>query len=361
MKDLNILISTYPVLFIFLSFITGLLLMPYVIKIAKEKNLIVKPNKRTSHKGKIPNIGGINIFSSFIIPFLIFSTSNFLFINTVIVGMYFILLVGFFDDLVELNSYKKLIGEIIAGIILIILADVRITHLHGFLGINELPILLSYFLSFFVFLLIVNSFNLIDGVDGLASGLGVISFTFFAIYFNLTEEYLYASIAYGMIGTLLIFFIYNVFGGKLKIFMGDSGALVIGYTLYFLVTTFCELNAYQNIIDDKYQLMAAPAVAIAVLSLPLFDTLRVVITRLKKGLSPFQADKNHMHHLLLSIGLKHREVSFLLIIVNISFIILGLLIANWKIEYSFIPLILYAYILIFVMWRVVDKHNLKNK
>src|SRR5690554_6578642 len=121
MKDLNILISTYPVLFIFLSFITGLLLMPYVIKIAKEKNLIVKPNKRTSHKGKIPNIGGINIFSSFIIPFLIFSTSNFLFINTVIVGMYFILLVGFFDDLVELNSYKKLIGEIIAGIILIIL------------------------------------------------------------------------------------------------------------------------------------------------------------------------------------------------------------------------------------------------
>jgi UDP-N-acetylmuramyl pentapeptide phosphotransferase/UDP-N-acetylglucosamine-1-phosphate transferase len=275
--------------------------------------------------------------------------------------MYFILLVGFFDDLVELSARKKLLGEIIAGFIIIVIANVRITHLHGLLGIDELPIVVSYLLSFFVYLLIVNSLNLIDGVDGLASGLGIIYSAFFALYFQLIGENLLSIIAYCMVGTLLIFFIYNVFGEKSKIFMGDSGSLVIGYTLYLLVTHFCEINATEALRIGVFGFKSAPIVAICVLALPLFDTLRVVITRIKKGTSPFAADKNHMHHLLLSTGLKHKEVTFILIFINITFIILGFIVANWKMELALIPIIIYAYILIYTMWRVGDKHNSKLK
>ena len=200
MVNINLTLSTYPFLFAFFSFTLGSLLMPYIIKMAKQKELIVKPNKRTSHEGRIPNIGGINIFSSFIIPYLIFTVNDLSFHDrSFIAGMYFILLVGFFDDLVELSARKKLLGEIIAGFIIIVIANVRITHLHGLLGIDELPMVVSYLLSFFVYLLIVNSLNLIDGVDGLASGLGIIYSAFFALYFQLIGENLLSIIAYCMV------------------------------------------------------------------------------------------------------------------------------------------------------------------
>ena len=359
--DIKVLLFSYPFLFIFCSFVIGSLLMPYIIKLAIAKQLIVKPNKRTSHVGGIPNIGGINIFSSFIIPYLILTAYNWEFQDrSFIAGMYFILLVGFFDDLVELSAKKKLMGEIIAGFVLIVIADIRITNLHNFLGIGEINDFLSYPLSFFIYLLIVNALNLIDGVDGLASGLGILYCTFFAVYFELIGIPSLSIIGYGMIGALMIFFIYNVFGNKNKIFMGDSGSLVLGYTLYMFVVKFCEINAYNSEHLEQFGFTTAPIICICVLALPLFDTIRVMITRIKKGHSPFVADRNHMHHLLLSTGLKHKQVTFILLIFNVSFIILGLLICNLRIELFLLIVILYACTLIYTMWKFVDKYK-KNQ
>ena len=336
--------------------------MPYIIRMAKKKELIVKPNRRTSHNGRIPNIGGINIFSSFIISYLIFSTEEINFqYRIILAGMYFVLLIGFFDDMIEIAPLKKLWGELFAGLLLIVIADVRLTHLHGFLGLGEISDWISYPLSFFVYLLVINGLNLVDGVDGLASGLGILICAFFGIYFQLINEISLSMMSYALIGALLIFFIYNVFGGKSKIFMGDSGSLVLGYIVYLFIVRFCEINAYNtNEINPEYIMKSAPIVAICVLAIPLIDTLRVMITRMKKGMSPFTADKNHVHHLLLSIGLKHKEVTFILLFVNLLFIGLGLLLRNFNIELGILIAIALAAFLTILLWRIVDKYRIAD-
>ncbi len=361
---INPIVTSYPFLLGLVSFAIGRFFMPYVIQMAQKKELVVKPNKRTSHEGRIPNIGGINIFSSFILSYLIFSTETIDFqYRVVLAGMFFVLLVGFFDDMIELSALRKLWGELIAGFILIVIADVRLTNLHGFAGIWEISGWISYPLSFFVYLLVINGLNLIDGVDGLASGLGIVICLFFGIYFDLINETSLSMMSFTLVGALLIFFFYNVFGGKLKIFMGDSGALVLGYIVYLLVVRFCEINTYNagiTTINPAFIMRSAPVVAICVLSIPLIDTLRVMVTRVKKGLSPFTADRNHVHHLLLKAGLKHREVTFVLILVNLFFIGVGLLLRNIQIELALLIVIICAFTFTFSLWRIVEHQERKR-
>jgi UDP-N-acetylmuramyl pentapeptide phosphotransferase/UDP-N-acetylglucosamine-1-phosphate transferase len=270
-----------------------------------------------------------------------------------IVGVFIILIIGFVDDLIDIKPSWKLLGELVAAFFLIVVSDVRLSHLHGFLGINEISIGWSYLLSFFVFVVIINALNLIDGVDGLASGLGILYCLFFAIYFELTANVNLAISGFAMSGSLFVFLLYNVFGGKRKIFMGDSGSLLLGYMITLYVFEFCEMNAYKSI-PEQFQMSAAPAVAICVLSIPLFDTLRVMLTRIKKGVSPFHPDKNHIHHLLLKTGLKHRQVTFVLLIVSICFIALGIIGRQWKIGILVIIAFSIASILTYILWRSVD-------
>jgi UDP-N-acetylmuramyl pentapeptide phosphotransferase/UDP-N-acetylglucosamine-1-phosphate transferase len=361
---LSPLITSFPFLIGVFSFLIGKLTMPYVLQMAKKKELIVKPNQRTSHEGGIPNIGGINIFTSFFISYMLFSAGYHLFFyqKVVFAGMFFMLLVGFYDDIIELEPRKKLIGELIAGFLLIIVADIRITNFQGFFGINTISDWISYPLSFFVYLLIINALNLIDGVDGLASGIGVIICTFFGVYFQLIGETSLSMMSYALIGALLIFFFYNVFGNQSKIFMGDSGALVLGYMVYMFVAYFCRINAEEaSLINPVFVMKSAPVVAICVLAVPLIDTVRVMITRIKQGRSPFEADRNHVHHLLLSTGLRHREVTLVLLIVNLLFIMLGLSVRNLRIEIAALIVIAVACFFIFVLWRVAGRAKQKMK
>lgn len=334
--------------------------MPFIINIAKRRNYVVKPNKRTSHEGVIPNIGGVNIFISFLLTVLFFSYGEFKQIQFILLGVFIMLIVGFVDDLKDIKVTWKLLGELLSGFLLIVVADVRLSHLHGFMGINELSLIISYLLSFFVFIVIINALNLIDGIDGLASGLGILYSMFFGIYFSLTENAYLAISAYAIGGSLSIFFIYNVFGGKSKIFMGDSGSLLLGYLVTLFVFKFCEMNAYQSI-PLYFKMSAAPAVAVCVLSVPLFDTMRVMLTRLKKGVSPFQPDRNHIHHLLLKTGLKHGQVTILLLMVSIAFIVLGVFCRNWSIGMLTLTVLLIASTLTYILWRLVDNKNLLTK
>ena len=359
LRGLVELFSSYPFLLGLVSFLVGYFFMPYVIQMAKKKELIVKPNKRTSHSGGIPNIGGINIFSSFIISYLLFSTEKIDFQSRVIIaGMYFVLLIGFFDDAIELPPLKKLLGELFAGVLIIVIAGVRLTHFHGFLGIGEISDWVSYPLSFFIYLLVINSLNLIDGVDGLASGLGILICAFFGIYFQLINAISLSMMSYSLIGALLIFFIYNVFGNNSKIFMGDSGSLVLGYVVYLFIVRFCEFNVHRiEEMNPEYVMRSAPVVAICVLAIPLIDTLRVMITRMKKGKSPFTADRNHVHHLLLNAGLKHKEVTLVLLLVNLVFIGLGILLRNFNIEFGILIAVALAAFLTVLLWRIVDKRQ----
>ena len=351
---INNFFHNFPVFTILVSFIIGLLFMPLVINIARSRNFVVKPNKRTSHDGDIPNIGGVNIFVSFLLTVFLFSFGIISQMQYTIIGIFIILIIGFVDDLIEVRPFMKLFGELTSAFFLIIVSDIRLTNLHGFLGINELSLFSSYFLSIFVFIVVINSLNLIDGVDGLASGLGILYSMFFAVYFSFTGNTYLAISAYAMVGSLIVFFIYNVFGSKSKIFMGDSGSLLLGYMITLYVFEFCEMNAVHQI-SDSFFMPAAPAVVICVLSVPLFDTLRVMLTRIKKGVSPFHPDRNHIHHLLLKTGLKHRQVTFVLLAVSLFFVCLGLIGRNWSNGLLVLIAFSIASALTYILWQVVDK------
>ncbi|MBP1664178.1 MAG: hypothetical protein H6Q19_1318 [Bacteroidetes bacterium] len=348
---------THPYLVSIISFTIGYFFMPVVIEVARKYNFVVSPNKRTSHKGDVPNIGGINIFVSFLFTVFLFSYNVFSEIQFSILGLFIILIVGFIDDLIDIKASWKVIGELIAAFFLIILADLRISNFHGFLGIYELPLFFSYAISFFVFIVIVNSLNLIDGVDGLASGLGILYSLFFAVYFLFTGHLDLSVTSFAMLGSLVVFFYYNVFSNKRKIFMGDSGSLLLGYMINLFVFSFLEMNAKHDI-PPQFLIKAAPAVAISLLIVPLFDTVRVMITRMKKGYSPFRADKNHVHHLLLSLGLKHRDVSLILMGITVGFIIVGLIFRN--IPNGVLVAIDFVFCLILTkyLWILVDRKNI---
>ena len=336
------------------SFLLGWLGMPLVIRIAKAKGFVVRPNKRMSHTGEVPNIGGLNICFSFILSYLLFEFNQLDQNQFFLIGLFAIMAVGFIDDVLVLTPLAKLIGETLAGIALIGFADLRITHLHGLFGIGEIGIVPSYLISFFILIAIINAVNLIDGIDGLASGLGILYCLFFATYFGLAGDTSWSILGICMIGALAVFFIYNVFGRRGKIFMGDSGSLLLGYLLTAFVFHLCEVNAYGEV-PAWLHMQAAPAVSICVLTIPIYDTIRVSITRLKKHRSPFQPDKNHIHHLLLSTGLNHLQTTCVLLSVSVLFIGLAILGCNWNMWVLLIVDFSLATILTLLLWRVINK------
>lgn len=337
-----------------ISFIIGFLGMPVIVRIAKAKGFVVRPNKRMSHTGEVPNIGGLNICFSYMLTYLLFEYNSLDQNQFFLIGMFAIMAIGFIDDVLVLTPMAKLFGETLAGIALIGFADIRITHLHGLLGITEIGIIPSYLISLFILIAIINAVNLIDGIDGLASGLGILYCLFFAVYFGLAGELSWSIGSICMIGALAVFFIYNVFGSREKIFMGDSGSLLLGYLLTAFVFRFCEINAYHEV-PEWLHMNAAPAVAICVLTVPIFDTIRVSLTRIKKHKSPFQPDKNHIHHLLLRTGLNHIQTTCVLLSVSLLFIGLGILGRNWNMWVLAITDFAIATCLTIVLWRIINK------
>ena len=337
-----------------ISFIVGFIGMPVIIRIAKAKGFVVRPNKRMSHTGEIPNIGGLNICFSYMLTFLLFESDQFSQNQFFLIGLLVIMTIGFIDDVLVLTPAAKLVGETLAGIALIGFADIRITHLHGLLGITEIGIIPSYLISLFILIAIINAVNLIDGIDGLASGLGILYCLFFAVYFGLAGETSWSISAICMIGSLAVFFTFNVFGHREKIFMGDSGSLLLGYLLTTFVFRFCEINAYHEV-PEFLHMDAAPAVAICVLTVPIFDTIRVSLTRIKKHRSPFLPDKNHIHHLLLRTGLNHIQTTCVILTVSMLFIGLGILGRNWNMWVLVICDFAIATALTLILWRIINK------
>ncbi|MDR1896003.1 MAG: undecaprenyl/decaprenyl-phosphate alpha-N-acetylglucosaminyl 1-phosphate transferase [Prevotellaceae bacterium] len=315
---------------VYISFVVavviGFFLIPKVIKIAMKKNLVAKPNHRTSHKGTVPNVGGISIFISFILSFFLFADiaerPEIQYLLFSVIALFF---VGLYDDILIISAKRKLVGEAAGISIMIFLGNFRFTNLHGFFGIYELPYFVSILLTFFVIVVIINALNLVDGIDGLAAGIGMLVSLFFGIYFLLIEKLQLTIVSFSLLGALLPFFLYNVFAKRNKVFMGDAGALVLGLILAALAIEFNELNIPATANPHIYQIANAPMVSICILILPLFDTLRVFTIRLAQKKSPFSPDKNHLHHMFLALGYNHKQSTGILLAINTVYIIIGLL------------------------------------
>lgn len=296
------------------SFLITFLSIPTIVKITRRKNLMDEPGSRSSHQRKIPNLGGIAIFYSLavcasVFAFELFDLYKFLFASLVI-----LLYIGVMDDIVVMRAYKKLFAQIIVTALMVIGSDVRLRNFFGLFGIYELNYIFSVAISIFTFIVLINAFNLIDGIDGLAGGYSIVCSLLFGIsYFRLGEyNYPLVILSAVIIGSVLGFLYYNLSNYRTqKIFMGDTGSMILGFLLAFTAICFVDIFIDKDLPNvPQYYLQSAPAIAMAILILPIIDTLNVMIIRLSSGKSPFTADKNHIHHSLLELGLTHRRSAF---------------------------------------------------
>ena len=273
-----------------------------------------EPGQRSSHLRKIPNLGGIAIFYSIgicasVFAYEIFDLYKFLFASLII-----LLYIGVMDDIMVMRAYKKLIAQILVSVLIVMGSDVRIRSFFGIFGIYELNYYFSVIFTVVTFIILINAFNLIDGIDGLAGGYSLLCSALFGIsYFRLgSYNYPLVILSVCIIGSVLAFLYYNMSNYRnTKIFMGDTGSMLLGFLLAFTAVCFIDIFIDKKIPGmPRYYLQAAPAIAVAILILPIVDTLNVIIVRLITGKSVLSADKNHIHHKLLRMNLTHRRSSF---------------------------------------------------
>jgi UDP-N-acetylmuramyl pentapeptide phosphotransferase/UDP-N-acetylglucosamine-1-phosphate transferase len=306
-----------------LSFFVSLLLsyvsIPPIVALARDKHLFDLPNKRGAHKYATPTLGGIAIFAGFVFSSLIFSYStSSSFLPYLVAACILIFFVGLKDDIFVLSPIKKLMTQVIAAFIVVLLTEIRITDLHGVLGIREIPYIVSVLLSVFVIIAVTNAINLIDGIDGLAGSIGTIASITFGIWFYLAGRNEYVIICFALAGALLGFLRFNIAKGDKKIFMGDTGSLLTGFTLACIAIAFNQANLTA---PAEFKLYSAPSVSIGIMFIPLWDTLRVMVIRIAKRKSPFKPDMQHVHHLLLNLGHSHIRATLILSSLSVMFII----------------------------------------
>ena len=293
--------------------------VPIVIRVANALKLLDNPNERSSAQRPIPTLGGIAIFISFVFASTIGLSGDALpeliYIITAVIIMFF---VGLKDDILTLSPWKKLVAQLIAASIIIFPAKIQFTDLHGFLGIGEIGMVSGVILTFFVIIVIINAFNLMDGIDGLAAGLSMLSAIIFGSWFFISGHYQYAILSVSLVGALAGFFYFNFYGKQNKIFMGDTGSLVLGTIMSIIVIRFNEFNIDQA---QPFSVASAPAISFGILIYPLADTLRVFLIRILQFKSPFSADKNHLHPRLLTLGFSHKKATYTILVMNILFIL----------------------------------------
>ena len=314
---------------VILAFITAFLLtywaIPSIISIAEIKNLVDEPGERRAHTVSTPSLGGIAIFAGIIFSIIMWTPFKYFGdLQYILCAFIILFLIGVKDDIDPVLPYQKFGAEIISALILVFIANIRITSLYGIFGINELPYVASILLSIFTILVIINSFNLIDGVNGLSGSIAGIIASVFGLWFYQIDMIELSILAFAMVGAIVAFLKYNF--SPAKIFMGDTGSLLLGLICAILAIQFIEMH---KVLEDlTYATQAAPAVAVGILIVPLFDTLRVFTLRMMRGRSPFSPDRNHIHHLLLDSGLTHMQTTGMLVFFN-----LGILLLVYKLQH----------------------------
>jgi len=344
-----------PELNIVFSLITTFLItyvaIPKVIFFAEKLRLLDEAGIRASHKGSVPIFGGIAIFTGIIFSLLFWADIEN--IQYLLVSILIIFFVGVIDDLLVLSPFKKIVGQIIATLIIILFHDMQIDSMHGVLGISEtLSPWLSIPFTIFVVIVITNGFNLIDGVDGLAGGIGVISSFSFGVIALLMGQSDMAIVAFTLMGALLAFLKYNLYPAK--IFMGDTGSLVVGLILSVLAINIIRYGLVTETIKLPNK---GPLLAIAILAIPLFDSLRVFVVRVFKRKHPLSPGREHIHHTLLDLGFGHKKTSFILYFSAISIIVSSYFLLDVNVNIGIAILALISFILLYIPFYLLKGHS----
>ena len=342
------------------AFLVGLvvsfLVMPLIIAALKRKNLIDTPDRRKIHRTITPSMGGIGIMTGIVISLLIWLTfSGIVEYKYMLAGVGLLFVAGIRDDLIPISARIKLIVQILAALI-VVFNGVIINSGYGLFGFYELHFTFRAFISIGFIIFFTNSFNLIDGLDGLAGSIALIISSFFSIWFFLNGNFYLAIIAGATSGAIIGFLYYNWMPAK--IFMGDTGALSLGFL--FSVFALVFINQDYELGTEWYKYNAPVAIMIAILIIPLFDTARIIVVRLAKKKSPFEPDNNHTHHVLMRLGLSHAQVALTLSSFNILFIILITFFRNYG-DHILLPFIVFSCLLISILLDQLIIHKVRTR
>ena len=346
--------------------LTGFII-PQILLIAFRKNLFDEINPRKIHNYTVPRLGGIAFFPSILFAVLlawgiglryapeilhdgiVSGPEGFCFVGCGVIILY---LVGMTDDLIGVKYRAKFVAQFLsAG--LIILGGLRTDQLHGFLGIEGLPLLVAVGLTATLTVYITNAVNLIDGIDGLASGLSAVACAFYGAVFFRRGLHLYGMLAFATLGALVPFFYYNVFGNAKKhskIFMGDTGALTVGLILSVLSIRACQ-------VEDVSGGANMAAVAFAPLLIPCLDVIRVYLHRLKEHRNPFLPDKCHIHHKLLALGMSQRMAMMSIVTAALGFMLLN----YWLSCYINITLLFILDLVVWIVGNMILSRSIRKK
>lgn len=300
------------------SILIGFLITPMLVFLLHKMKIVDAPGGRKIHDGFIPSMGGIGIIvATFISIFAWIQYEQLLEIRYFLAAFSLIFFVGLRDDMVNLNAVQKLLGQLVATYIVVVMSDIRISSLYGFMGVYDLPLFVSYAITFFTIIVLTNSFNLIDGLDGLAGAISLIILLFLGWWLIEAGVESYGGFALILFGGVLAFLMFN--WHPAKIFMGDTGSLSLGFALSTLTVLFIDTNGTMSEFQG-WKFYAPIASGVALLILPVYDTARIFIKRISKGKSPFAPDKSHVHHFLLRMGMRHDQVTIKLVLIKLGFI-----------------------------------------
>jgi len=343
-----------PELYIFFSLISAFLItylaIPKLIYFAEKLSLFDTAGDRASHKGSTPFFGGIAIFTGIICSLLFWADIEN--IQYILVSILIVFIFGILDDLLQITAFEKLIGQIIASWILIFLGDIQIDSMHGVLGVYDLPLWIGALFTVFVVIVITNGFNLIDGIDGLAGGIGLVSSFSFGVIALVMEQTDMALIAFTLMGALFGFLKYNVFPAR--IFMGDTGSLVVGMILSILA-----INCIQyGLVTETFKLPnKGPLLAISFLAIPLFDSLRVFVIRSIKGNGPLVAGRDHIHHAFLDLNYGHKYTSIILCAISVFLILGSYFLLEYNVNVSIAVLAGVSYLVLFIPFYILKSKS----
>ena len=354
-----------------LSLLATAYLVPKIIKIVRFKKLMDSPNERSSHSVATPSLGGMAFFIVLMLSMYFNHRYDTYGVATSIYPALTILFfLGLKDDLVVLAPLTKLIGQSIASLFIVMNPKFVIDSFHGFFNIGHFSPWIGIGIGFLIMLAVINAFNLIDGIDGLAASIGIIAFSGFAVVFFFAERNFFGLTSLVMVGILTGFLFFNL-STRNRIFMGDTGSMLIGFMVGMMSVRFLALDT-SSLNKLPFNAIDIPIVLISFIIIPLFDTARVFTIRILNGKSPFSADRNHLHHILIdAFKISHRKASFLIASVNICCVLifsLLLKLTNTYVATSIIALFsglavffLYKIRPVIIKGRPVSRASLKKK
>ena len=303
---------------IFVASIVVFVIHPHLVKIAKMKLIVDNPNARKLNKVPVPVLGGVGVFFGLMFGIGVagYYTQGMNIQFELIVAMMVMLYTGVGDDILDLSPSVRFALQIFTVCMMMFLCGIYIDNFHGLWGVYRLPFIAAIALTLVSSVGIINSINLIDGVDGLCSGYGMFASLLYGICFIRMGDVSYAVMAFSLFGSLIPFLLHNVFGRKYKMFLGDGGSLVLGF--------ICSLYVMRVIQSGSdYITGSTISFTLAVLAVPVFDTLRVMIARMLKRRSPFSPDKTHLHHMFIKLGCSHVMTTVNILVLN------GLVVVAW--------------------------------